>query len=234
MGLIGLLFTLVTLPGILVHNLAETIVAGALGAPTYDVRLRDGVSREQFAAVCDEVGLDADRVADLDPESLSNLSNQKLSVLNEVLEVSQTEEFADGEVLIHYSGMDPFSKVFLVAFLPFVVSSLLSFVTFLVGLPVGSILGGLVGSNIPWWIAMWLGVSFGAHAFPNGKATSALWNKSSEASAAYKLIGYPFVVTAKLANLLRILWLDALYALLFFALVEVVIFQELLGLTTIP
>lgn len=234
MGLIGLLFNLVTFPGILLSHLAESIFASAFGAPTYSVRLRDDVTDEEFAAVCEEVGLDATTVGDLDPEALSGLSRQKLSMLNQVVEVSQSEEFEDGEVLIHYSGMDSFSKVLLVAALPFVVSSVLCFGVFLVGLPVGAILVGLLGSEIPWWIVLWLGVSFGAHAFPNAKATRALWTKSSEASLPLKLVGYPFVVVAKVANLLRILWLDAIYALILFWIVEFGILVELLGFPTIP
>lgn len=231
-GLVGLLFNIVTFPGMIVNGLVEMVFAKALGAPSYNVRLRDDVTEEQFAMVCEELGLDVNYLNELDPEMLEGLTREKLSILDEVIEMSKDEAFDDGEVLIHYTGMN-FSRVLLVASLPFVVSSALCFGIYLVGLPVAAILGAIVPTDALWWITMWLGVSMGSHAFPNGKATDALWNKSSEASLPLKLVGYPFAAASVVVSLLEFLWIDAIYALLLFFVVEEGIYGSF-GLTLVP
>ena len=61
---------------------------------------------------------------------------------------------------------------------------------------------------------IWLGVSIGMHAFPSTQDATNLWHQSSKALRGFNplaLIGFPLVVLIYVANVLSIIWFDAIY-----------------------
>lgn len=68
---------------------------------------------------------------------------------------------------------------------------------------------GVVG-----WVLLWLGFSVGMHAFPSTVDARSIWNRSTAEwrTAPLTLLGLPFVVVIYAANLLSVLWFDAIYA----------------------
>lgn len=63
-------------------------------------------------------------------------------------------------------------------------------------------------------LVVWLGFSVGMHAFPSTGDAQSIWNRSQVEwrAAPMTLLGLPFVVIIYVANLLSILWFDAIYA----------------------
>ncbi len=61
--------------------------------------------------------------------------------------------------------------------------------------------------NIPF---MWLGISFGIHAFPSDGDAKSLWAHSKRMwrENPVALIGFPLVIVIVLVNILRFFWFD--------------------------
>lgn len=61
----------------------------------------------------------------------------------------------------------------------------------------------------------WLALSIGMHAFPSSGDGKNLWEASKKARAqgnTMAYIGFPVVIITRIANVLSILWFDAIYA----------------------
>ncbi|MBI2955077.1 MAG: DUF3267 domain-containing protein [Chloroflexi bacterium] len=102
---------------------------------------------------------------------------------------------------------------------PFVVNSLAGFLLFIS--VVGKWTRPYATAGIEWqWIvvwtiALWLGVSLSLQAFPSKGDARSLWQAASRhvrRGNILALVGYPVVGLIYLANVLRRLWLDWLYA----------------------
>lgn len=75
------------------------------------------------------------------------------------------------------------------------------------------------------WAMVWIGLAVGMHAFPSTGDAGEIWRRTTSEwrSAPMVLLGLPFVLLIYLANLLSVLWFDAIYALgIFVATVSVV------------
>jgi hypothetical protein len=110
-----------------------------------------------------------------------------------------------------HGPVESFGASFLVSVGPFIVNSLLCM---LICLP-ASIPYRLYGSsNFPTLVLLWLGVSIGMHAFPSTQDASNLSEQAKKAVAAKNkaaYLAYPVVGLIYLANLLSVIWFDALY-----------------------
>jgi len=64
------------------------------------------------------------------------------------------------------------------------------------------------------YLLLWLGVSIGMHAFPSTVDAQQIWS-SAKAEVAKRnilaVLAFPFVILVFIANLLRVIWFDALY-----------------------
>jgi hypothetical protein len=63
-------------------------------------------------------------------------------------------------------------------------------------------------------VLLWLGISIGMHAFPSTVDAQAIWNAARAAVAERNLLAvlaFPFVVLVFIANVLRMVWFDAIY-----------------------
>lgn len=64
-------------------------------------------------------------------------------------------------------------------------------------------------------LLLWLGLSIGMHAFPSTGDAQALWQEAKQALQQHNflaLLAYPLVGLIYLANILSIVWFDAIYA----------------------
>ncbi len=70
-------------------------------------------------------------------------------------------------------------------------------------------------SDIFTYLLLWLGISIGMHSFPSTGDANTLWHNGVQALKRFNLlalVAFPLVVLIYLANVLRILWFDAIYA----------------------
>lgn len=65
------------------------------------------------------------------------------------------------------------------------------------------------------WLLLWVGLSAGMHAFPSRGDAKQIWRRSLAEwrSSPLVLLGMPVVVLVYAANLLSVVWFDAIYAL---------------------
>ncbi|MCU4801443.1 hypothetical protein OB920_13775 [Halobacteria archaeon HArc-gm2] len=193
-GLIGLIFNVVTFPGMLINGLVQDRFDGTYGVPEARVAFDDD--------------LDVDD-ADLDEEALADVAR----VLDDGESAGEGET---AEWIVNYEGVERFPDLFKVVIYPFVLTSLLAGAVF-------AVTGGLIEFGLLsqdgnlWLIPFWIGFATAAHAFPNQDPTDALWRRSSQTSSPLKFLGYPVVGVSKLINALEFLWLDAVYALVLWA-----------------
>ncbi len=78
---------------------------------------------------------------------------------------------------------------------------------------------------------MWLGISIGMHAFPSTQDASTLWTQAREAAGDFNvlaLISFPLVGLIFIANILSIIWFDALYGLALGILVPTILLEKML------
>lgn len=101
-------------------------------------------------------------------------------------------------------GSVPYGGLVASTVVPFVLSTALALVIFLVS-------EGVLGEGTLGTVALWLGVSVAVHAFPNRAAASALWSGSLNSDSPLRFVGLPLAGLSRLANLLRVVWLDLLY-----------------------
>lgn len=196
-GLIGLLFNVVTFPGVVVNTVAQNYYVGKHSVPTETIRLNGDVEQ-------------VDDLAKLDEEEFED-----------ALDVARDER--ETEEVIDYTAIESFSGAFAIVVMPFVVSTVLAFLVFLTGLALFDI------GTPAFYIAFWLGLSFGAHAFPNDGATAALWKRSKSSGSLLRVVSVPVVGVAKLANLLSFFWLDAIYAVVLYAVAKYGVYQPFLS-----
>lgn len=110
-----------------------------------------------------------------------------------------------------HGPVERFGDSFLVSVGPFIVNSLLCM---LICFPASIPLRMFGASNFPSLALLWLGVSIGMHAFPSTGDAANLWEQAKKAAAARNkaaYAAYPVVGLIYLANLLSIVWFDALY-----------------------
>lgn len=186
MSLIGLVFNIVTLPGMFLNNVVQNYYIEKYSVPTERVRT------DEIAQALEKEGEIDDEVED---------------ILGE-LEGGGGEE--DSEEYVDFYDIEKYSHAFVVTLMPFFVCSAIGFVILLAAAPLYE-----VDSNY-WLVPFWLGAAFAAHSFPNEVATDALWQKSSDTDSLLRLVGYPIVALSKLVNLLRVLWLDLVYGVVLF------------------
>jgi hypothetical protein len=64
------------------------------------------------------------------------------------------------------------------------------------------------------YVLLWLGISIGMHAFPSTVDAQAIWASARAAVArrnVFAVLAFPFVVLVYIANVLRVIWFDAIY-----------------------
>jgi hypothetical protein len=107
---------------------------------------------------------------------------------------------------------DDFLSVFLISIGPLIVNTILCL---LVTLP-AAIPYYLFGDrSIITYFYIWLGLSIGMHAFPSNQDANNLWLRAKEEVKKRNIlaiISLPLCVLVFIANLLRIIWFDAIYA----------------------
>ncbi len=170
MGLLGLLLTLVTFPGVVVHELAHKKTCDWFRVPV--------------AEVCYfRIGDPAGYVLHAEPARYRHAMAISVApfFLNTALAVGA---FAALAVLLPESG-------------------------------------SLEAIGYTEGLLLWLGLSFGLHAFPSTGDASALWNqtKSRWRSSPSALLGLPVIALIYVVNLLSMFWLDLVYAVALFLLV---------------
>lgn len=189
MSLIGLVFNIVTLPGIVLNSIVQEYYIEKYSVPVETVNVS-------------EMAESLEAEGELDDET------------EELLEELGGDEgdSENGDEYVDFYDIEEYSHTFLVTLMPFFVCSALGFVVLFFAVP-------LYETDSKFWLApFWLGAAFAAHSFPNDIATDALWQKSGETDSLLKLLGYPIAAVSKLVNLLRFLWIDLVYAVvLFFA-----------------
>ena len=180
-SVLGLLFNVVTFPGILLNGAVQDYYVRKYSVP---------VAR-----------LDAGALAAMDDEELeATLADQDVRLDGD----------ESGDAVVDVYDVDDYGSAFAVTLMPFFVCSAVAFAVFLLSVPL------FEGEVSFWWLPVWLGAAIGAHTFPNGVATDALWEQSRSTSSPLRIVGYPLVAVSKLVNLLRFLWIDLLYALALF------------------
>jgi len=68
--------------------------------------------------------------------------------------------------------------------------------------------------TITTYFLLWLGVSIGMHAFPSNVDAKHIWSSAKaevKKGSVAAVLAFPFVVLVYIANLLSIIWFDALY-----------------------
>lgn len=189
-GLIGLVFNLVTYPGIFVKDVADEVMLGLFGGTP-------------------------------DPAAAAELGDIDAANQDELVELlaERKEEGVDvaAALGVGFSGIDSYRNLLSAVVVPTVVCTLLSALVFLVGLPF------VPRSSIPFYVVVWLGLSLGAHVFPNDEATMALYERSKSETSPLRFLGYPVAGVSKAAGVIRFLWLDALFALVIYQAVRTVV-----------
>lgn len=133
------------------------------------------------------------------------------------IEVSKVNYIAidPKELPVVHAIPDRYYKVFGLSVLPFFIITTVSILIFYLGF-------WLVNESPAFIIPLYLGISIGAHAFPNTTMGSLLW-KSSITEIKSKnylaIIGIPVVIFIYIARILHIFWLDVLYGIVLFFLV---------------
>jgi len=102
---------------------------------------------------------------------------------------------------------DSYAKAFLIDVAPFIVNTSIALIIFLVAIN--------ASPGITTYLLYWLGISIAMHSFPSGGDADSLWHHTTIAWRHNPLIllGFPVVGLIKLANILRLIWFDLLYAI---------------------
>lgn len=205
--LLGGLFTVATFPGVIVSGAFQRYCEGTFLPPLEE--LLDESALEEGGETGVDSGTDSldhegretgDEVGRSRPDDEMNLDET---------EANTTDEWTtDGrnDIASPLTDTVPYEGLLAIAFVPFVLSTVLAVAIFLVSegiVPEGTL-------EVALW---WLGLSVAVHAFPNETATALLWEGSKTASTPLRYLGLPLAGLTKLALLGRFLWLDALYGL---------------------
>jgi hypothetical protein len=97
----------------------------------------------------------------------------------------------------------------LLAVAPFLVNTSASILLYITAISTRS------PENMWWLLYIWLGVSTAYHSFPSDEDAGTLWDYSKRAWMRNFLVilGLPLIVIIRIANKLRFLWFDLIYAL---------------------
>jgi len=198
-GLVGLLFNVVTFPGMFVNGVVQDVFDQKYGVPS--ARL----------AVDEDVDLD-------DVERTREAMAEVSRVLEEGEEPGSDERV---EYFTNHAAVAQYRDLFGVVVGPFVVTTVVGLVLFggFVALGIAGVVEGTGG--LAWWAGFYPGFAVSAHAFPNREPTAALLERSKETSSLLRFVGYPLVGVSMLFNALEFLWIDALYAFALFLLLPV-------------
>lgn len=185
-GLVGLLFNLVTLPGILTNRAVQRRVNSYYGVPTTLLAVEE----------------------DADWDGASAPPSDKTRAITPADEPGENETV---EALRNYVGVEAYRDLFKIVLAPLaVLTAIGAVVAGLTG--VALVLDLAQTDNLALNLVAWLGLSVLAHAFPNSRPTDALWEQSRRTDSLLRLVGYPVAALAKLFDLLEFLWIDAIYA----------------------
>jgi hypothetical protein len=114
--------------------------------------------------------------------------------------------------VIHEST-DDFTSVFLVSVGPFFVNSVLCLVFCFPAMVPVRIFNQMNALSM---FQIWLGVSIGMHAFPSTQDANNLWQQARIAARSWNplaIASFPLVILIYFANLLSVLWFDAIYGI---------------------
>jgi hypothetical protein len=102
-----------------------------------------------------------------------------------------------------------YSNALLLALAPFLVNTLVAILLYIVAISTRA------PGNMWWLIYIWLGVSAAYHSLPSDQDAGTLWDYSRKAWMRNFLVilGLPLIVIIRIANKLRFLWFDMIYAL---------------------
>lgn len=115
-----------------------------------------------------------------------------------------------------------FVQSFFITVGPFIVNNLLAIGAFVCTLSV------VVGDPIAQLVFGWLGFSFAMHSFPSRNDAKNLVAKMwwhFLPNIFLMIIGLPFVAIIYVANLLRVIWFDAIWAVFLYAVVDSIILK---------
>lgn len=190
-GLIGLVFNIVTFPGILVNGIIQDMFNRKYRVPAARLAVEEGVDFEEVEKT---------------EEALAQVSR----VLDDGEEPGEGERL---EEFVNYHGVTKYRTLFSVILGPFFVTSVLALALFTgaVGLDMIGVVGD--GEGWVWFASIYPGFVVAAHAFPNQDPTGALWDRSKETGSLLRVVGYPLALLSMLFSLLEFLWIDAVYAL---------------------
>jgi len=109
---------------------------------------------------------------------------------------------------VRHGEITRYRDAFLITIAPFIVNTIFAILVFIVS-------ALLYIDNIIYIVFVWVGVSFAMHAFPSDVDAQTLWGhtKRKWRRNPVALIGFPLVMLIKLANLLKVVWFDLIYAL---------------------
>jgi hypothetical protein len=199
MGLLGLGFNVVTLPGIVVNQVVQGVFEERYGAPTEKFAVPDDLDETELAENPDRLSEVRALDADEDPKPYEMV-----------------------EYAVDYEAVEGYSRLFALVLGPFFLTSLLALALF--GAQVAAALGGVAsrqGNTLLWLLGFYPGFAVAAHAFPGSEQTDALFERSGQTASPLRVVGYPLVALSKLTNLSRFLWVDAAYAVLLYLAVAV-------------
>jgi len=148
----GILITILTFPGVIIHELGHKIFCNLMGVPVLQVKYF---------------------------------------------------RFGNPAGYVIHEPAKKFSQTFMITVGPFIVNTLLSFLTFVIAV--------LSGGN---YLFLWLGASIGMHSFPSTGDAKSLWSESKRhlKHSAFALIGFPFAILIFIGSILSIFWFDLIYA----------------------
>ena len=112
--------------------------------------------------------------------------------------------------VLHAPPQD-FGTTFLISVGPLVVNTLLCLaICFSASIPY-RVFGD---RSLQTYFLLWLGVSIGMHAFPSNQDAKHVWSAAKaeiQKKSVLAVLAFPFVILVYVANLLSIIWFDALY-----------------------
>ena len=184
--IIGLLYNLATFPGILVSGAFQSLFEEYYNVPLVDISSLD---KEQVEEAADSEAFDDEEI-------------------DELMDIAEEGEDGVEQRYVDYSAISSYKKLVGLILSPFVASTLTAL--FLYSLVVLL----LTWETLPFWIVGWVAFSVAGQAFPNRRPTNALFRRTREDDGLLRFAVFPIVIVAKLLSLLRILWVDAIYALI--------------------
>lgn len=105
-----------------------------------------------------------------------------------------------------------YSSTFLITVAPFIFNTIVALTMFFIA----------AHTSVMTVLFYWLGFSIGMHAFPSSGDASSLWQHTIRIwrQNPLALLGLPFVLLIVIANILRVIWFDLIYAAVLFFLVN--------------